>query len=580
MNVRYYILSVALGVTGVMPAQQDSLRREVVVEKNFTPIVHDASKINVMPAVVAPNTAKQKISYSEWSVPVQIEPTFAPLSTYSFTPRRTYSKKRGYADLAIGNNLNIVAGAGYRILDNDADRLGIWYQHNSADTYLDYAESKNATGFKRTHYKLNDNRVNLDYAHTFKSLVLSAEAGYRYNAFDYYGWRRSTGEADPAAYPSNYLTQAVNQVNARVGISSSADRQDVWYSLSLGYDRIGNKYGFNDRTGSAENQIALDFKIAAPLNRRAVLSIDGALNTLIYEHVSGDLFPVEFKSKDYTMLTFNPHFDFQYRQVRAKIGLRFDLSFNEGTIARFAPDVRFDWEFYKGYFLFASLGGGKELNTWRSISDITRYYNPSRWLPGTYTPLDLQAGFSVNSLPGFALTLYGGYQTSKNILFRQVVADTGNDDPMLSRAYINWIGIDAYCGKLGVNASYRYGDQVEITADMAYRHWFDSQKDKAITYDRPRWEGKFRVNYDPIKPLSLYVNYYMALGRTYGDPSSLSRMGKLRDIHLLGLGASYRIKPFVSVFVQADNLLNRKYEIAYGMPGQGIYFLAGASFKF
>ena len=80
MNVRYYILSVVLGVTGAMSAQQDSLRREVVVEKNFTPIVHDASKINVMPAVVAPNTAKQKILYSEWSVPGlhPLQQCFAP----------------------------------------------------------------------------------------------------------------------------------------------------------------------------------------------------------------------------------------------------------------------------------------------------------------------------------------------------------------------------------------------------------------------------------------------------------------------------------------------------------------------
>ena len=58
--------------------RSDSLRREVTIEKDFTPIVRDASKINTLPEVEAPTVTKQSIRYSDWTVPTPLEPCWLP----------------------------------------------------------------------------------------------------------------------------------------------------------------------------------------------------------------------------------------------------------------------------------------------------------------------------------------------------------------------------------------------------------------------------------------------------------------------------------------------------------------------
>lgn len=71
--------------------RSDSLRREVTIEKDFTPIVRDASKINTLPEVEAPTVTKQSIRYSDWTVPAPLEPRAVLLAPGGFgeNPKKT-----------------------------------------------------------------------------------------------------------------------------------------------------------------------------------------------------------------------------------------------------------------------------------------------------------------------------------------------------------------------------------------------------------------------------------------------------------------------------------------------------------
>jgi hypothetical protein len=52
------------------------------------------------------------------------------------------------------------------------------------------------------------------------------------------------------------------------------------------------------------------------------------------------------------------------------------------------------------------------------------------------------------------------------------------------------------------------------------------------------------------------------------------------DVINLHAGANYRINSTVGLWLQAHNLLNRRYDVLYGMGAQRIGFIAGASFNF
>ena len=121
--------------------RSDSLRREVTIEKDFTPIVRDASKINTLPEVEAPTVTKQSIRYSDWTVPAPLEPRAVLLAPGGFGEKPEENQSRGYVDFGIGNYLNMVGNAGYRILQNDKDKLGVWLQHRSTCGTVDYNQS-------------------------------------------------------------------------------------------------------------------------------------------------------------------------------------------------------------------------------------------------------------------------------------------------------------------------------------------------------------------------------------------------------------------------------------------------------
>jgi len=52
------------------------------------------------------------------------------------------------------------------------------------------------------------------------------------------------------------------------------------------------------------------------------------------------------------------------------------------------------------------------------------------------------------------------------------------------------------------------------------------------------------------------------------------------DVINLHAGANYRLNSTVNLWLQANNLLNRRYDILYGMGAQRIGVMVGASFTF
>ena len=52
------------------------------------------------------------------------------------------------------------------------------------------------------------------------------------------------------------------------------------------------------------------------------------------------------------------------------------------------------------------------------------------------------------------------------------------------------------------------------------------------------------------------------------------------DVINLRAGANYRLNSTINLWLQAHNLLNRRYDILYGMGAQRIGFMAGVSLTF
>lgn len=97
------------------------------------------------------------------------------------------------------------------------------------------------------------------------------------------------------------------------------------------------------------------------------------------------------------------------------------------------------------------------------------------------------------------------------------------------------------------------------------------------------------VKTTPIEPLDIALTYQYRHKRKAAsliyDPDSYLQVPKkgvpkLGDIGDLGIDATYRISPSLSVFISLDNVLCKRYLLISGMPAQRFGGLVGASCKF
>lgn len=589
--------------------ENNALNREMIIEKDFTPIVQDASKINILPRVETPSIRKTSILYSDWTVPVTTPSVLQILPAAVYDTGSPFYRKRGYADLSLGNYLNASASVGYRILDNEKNRLNFWYQHLSTHGKVKYLGTDDKVKQKR-----NDNLLHVGYKHRFNNLIWTLNGDYRFNAFNYYGREYFPFLGDVVAAPivNNNKMQQIQQFSISTGFGSPREQdRELYYLLSVGYHRYSNRLGlYYGEKGNNENHIDTRFKLLAPVTANQRIGIDGSMDNLIFDNRNS----TDYKNLDldnFTMITLNPYYSLDKDRLKFRLGAVANVSFNDGTIVRFAPDIRFDWEFIEHFFLYSSILGGKELNTFASLSKDNIYVDPSTLPYNSYTPADWIIGLKSNVLNCFTFDLFGGVKYTQDALFDYrylgMKFDVESRDIIktvdwMTRPVVNYANLDAFAWNVGARVKYKFDDILNVSLEWKHEirkaDIYGGEKNILKT-NRPTDALNALVEVKILPQLTLHADYFMGLGRgtilsfnTFAGTSlellpyvptvneAVTLRGKLRDIHDLGVGAVYQINDAVHLRVRFDNILNRRYDIYYAMPAQGFHFMAGVGVNF
>ncbi len=567
-------------ISGIAMAQEnndESLKREVTIEKEFTPIVNDASKINTLPEIDNPVVTKPSILYSDWAVPMTTGPILQILPSGNFGAQPSINPKQSYMNFAMGNYLNTAANAGFRIFDSEADQLGVWYQHSSTNGNLKYLENND----QKVTQRRNDNILNLSYKHTFRKVSWKIGGAYRSNAFNYYGMPLIPEIMDiiPESMKTFKMTnqQRVQQYSLHTGIESE-NNENLKYDFTVGYNGYKSKLGFlyEDKSGLTENHIETRFNLSAPINEYYAIGLGVGMDNLLY---SQSLY-------NYTVIRLNPHFNITKDNLKFQVGLNADISFDDGTVFRFAPDVDLEWEFEKSFFLFTTLNGGKELNTMNRMSVRSIYINPSQRAINTYTPADWTLGFMTNYLSNFSVNLYTGIKASTNALFdyRTLIAYDG----ALSRDVISFFAADAYAWKVGFGINYQYKDRVKAYIKWAHNEWHYQNGKQKIRSAMPINEWFLGLDINATQKLAFDMDIYLADGRGYRNvidtdlkPDVVrTSFGKMKNTFNVNLGATYRFNDSVHLLIQANNIFAQHYNLYYGMPAQRFNIMAGVGVCF
>lgn len=576
MNTRHITLLLfavpALFGASAQTDNKNTLQRAVTIEKEFTPIVQDASKINVIPEMEVSASARPDIRYTEWKNARNETPTLDLLPAGDGGVEAP-DRQRGYAQIEMGNYLNINANAGIRIVDRQRDQLLFWYSHNSTNGTLAYLTDNN-----KTHQRRNDNKLNLAYTHTFDRASWNTTAYYRYNGFNYYGMPLYNIDKNRLAGLSTTTDQQTVQHYGFDTRIASKPNKEFNYTAEISYRGYNSDLGlFYGQRGVLENHLSTRLDGSAPLGDNYLIGVAVGMDNLIYNRCDRE---------NYTVLRANPYFGIEKEALKFRAGAIVDLSIHDNTIFRIAPDVQLEWEFEKLWFLYTSLTGGKSLNTWEKMSAITAYVDPSRKMSNTYTPADFTVGLRTATFKQLHFTLYGGIKYSIDALFDyrwQYIEATGTGG-RLTRPVVSFYATDAYAWKAGFEIQYNPRDFFKAHLAWEHNEWHQQGSKARIRSSQPRNEWKAGVTVVPIRPLDISADLYFADGLGYRNltegmvdyPSS----GNLPNIVTLNLGAIYRLNKHIHFSAQLNNLLSKRTDLFYGMPAQRFHFLVGAGVVF
>ncbi|MDO5571735.1 MAG: hypothetical protein Q4F97_09785 [Bacteroidales bacterium] len=574
-------------------AKDSTLNRELLLEKEYNPIVRDANKINKLPAVEAPKANKTKIVYSDYSTFASSKNQINNLQAGSIMSDYEFSKKFGYITLGGGNLLNLTGNLGIKMLNNDNNVLGIEVSHNSTNGNVDYTDNiKSLSRTDDTKLKINDNLVNLFYKGYFNSFNLSTNLSYQYNRFNYYGWRESFLEIAPPALMEDPAMQTNQRINFDIAANTSVN-SPIKYEGNLGFSMFKM-----DEPGINELTVNLGGGFSTRLNSENWrFGFKAGMKGVLY---SGDYYNID-SFENIGKVELLPSFIYDNEDyVKAELGVKADYAFGVGPHIGIAPDVNFDWQFVDNFFLYSTIKGGIDVKTINNITNFCRYYNQYGNLnKNPYTLADWTLGFRSNAVNGFWFDIYGGLSHTLNEFSFQSMIESQYDSSkgiIAGKNYLSSFSEDVTKYKIGTLLKYDYGSTLGLSLKLQKNGWSTESKE-ALSY-APGFEAVFNAVLRPIKQLVFNVNYNMFAQRkarigihrsessNSSDPSieivdefkySIVDLDNVND---LSIKASWLFNNTFSIYASMNNLAISKYDIWYGMPNQGFNFLVGGTIQF
>ena len=608
---------------------KSNLNKEITLEKDVAPLEKKAVKKNALPQVKKSSVPKSQksVGYSDLTQPIAVPNTVPTMLPYGYRTAHNFNDRRGYLDVGIGTQANFAVDFGYRILESERESLKVWLNHNS--TWAGKNPSKVVTDeANRNKQKFNDNTLGVDYRKTIDAGTLTMGVRGHIDSYNLYGgWNMDPVIFSDAQYSGllNTLTpycnwdtekQTFGDVQVNAGWASRLTLMDkpLMYNANFVYGYAGHDLSYDERYkhGVHDNWGNLTLGASYDINEltTAALTVKGEyLRRGTKSRMTGaeDLFD------EAGMITLSPTYTMHRDLYTLQLGLNAHINFSDGTAFQVSPNVRLDMNLVDGFSVFANVLGGRALG-YRLITHYTntRYDWPQLMYGSVYTPLDAEAGFRVGPIQGLSGKLSLGYAIVKDqpgILYRGCSPDYLQPQAMNKGMMSTYMVMDGRGYYVSAELAYKYRSLVEVKADFKYaphdNEMFDTDKHYngyKLGVDRASSVANLDITVNPIRKLSVDLGLEYRGGRKalFGNPlitmadlamaasdaesnylnNSNYMFVDMDDVINLHAGATYRLNSTFGIWAHAHNLLNRRYDILYGMGAQRIGIMAGISLSF
>ena len=595
MKKSFLTILCAAAIFGVYAQKNDTLVRNIQIERDYVPEVAPAVRPDVPLEVTEPTIEKANTTFSQFSQSFDVgKGEFIPIEPQYLTSIYREKAKPGFLRIGAGVLFTWLADFYYPVWNTKDGYFDIAFHH-----YGIYGISK----------KNNPNKqlFNTDFGINFKKnfgihqLYLGVK--YENESFNYYGNDTALSNHYTFNWDSAfYATQSFNRADLTLGVRSNKRTDSGWlYDAYLNY----HLFAASKNTKISEHNINAALRADVLIKEKHNIDVELGVQTYFYlpkDSVNwvGTPYYDEQNWKPNAIIRLLPAYLLNTKDVHLRLGIKAFVNFGKvndgmlGDVFAITPDIKLDY-FYKDLLnLYAGVTGDYHINSLQNITAENRYYNILNASEHhTYIPLDIFAGFKVKITKGLLFEAFLNYQPfiKDKILFT-------NPNRYLSpypwssamdKVYFPYFDYVEGGGSLlcaGIRANYNIKERVNIFAEMKYNGWkFDGFNLADNAWHLPAFEINAGSDFKIGKKFFGNVNFYFK-----------SKMKAMRDINNtlppiilpatfdLNLGFGYNIKKNISLFVQANNVLalapKLNYQTWYGYHSMGANLLVGVTINF
>ncbi len=600
-NIRYSLLFLFVGAVSVANAQRDtSLTQEVEVVKAYNPTISDANKINDMPKIDEEEHQKPTFNYSIFSQPIYSTFSVNELKAATISNPPKENPGLGLVRAGLGNYNKPYAEVFFNSQNTKNTIFGLHGKHLSSHSKI------KLKGGDKVKAPFSENEAEMFIKHLFRESILSVNADFTHNGFNYYGYPVDSIPSILKEEDQEINYQGQRQTFSKGGFninlkSENNNRKDFTFDFNFLYDYFGTK------TDQREHFGEFSADINKPLNTGAAI-LDAGITFVKADNVFNRHLDTLATSQQ-IWYTLKPAYYLGGEMANLRVGFNTWIvqDNNADLVAKIAPNVRLNFAPVKEIInIFAGVDGDYVNNHYSKIAYENPFVDPEHDVINSFKKLHFYGGFDGKFAAKTNFKISVDYSMIDDqplyYLFEYVYPATttyGTPDPSIIDNDFKIMYDDMDLLKFNVEVFHTASEKLDLLLTGNYYVYKMDEQEEA--WNLPDWDAKLSLGYKISDRLSISSDIYATGSRTaliiesknFENPTPTPTLTyrlssvpltlksyNLNTIIDMNFNANYKITQDFSVFGQLNNFGFQKYEKWFGYPVQSFNFMAGLSYAF
>lgn len=531
--------------------QNDSIIQGQTIQINqiYQPEVKQPQKPALIPVLPPPDTSKPKFQYVVPQQTLSYTYHSIPIRPLALGKQSTEDPFQNYAKAGIGNLTSIYLDAGIGSLKGDDYQTAFHIHHLSQKGKLPDQQSGTTEFLGSGDY----------YAagHDFRASIQVRNRRHRF-----YGYDNALYD-----YGSSAIQQSLTDGSVTVAAKNiEQNRLGIDYQPEIGFGLFGDNFS------ARESRFTFNLPAQWHFGQLPTDSIPYTPYGKISLGLYGNL--VNFKtagsSNGNNLIKVNPAVDVTIENVRLHAGL--SPAFGRNSQFWLLPDLSATAGLLNNHLTaFAGWKSDVNQNTYLDLSLVNPFIDNIFDLQQSKTD---QAFVGINSTAGkfitFGATLSWRQWKDMPLFINDYMGNPdGKRFQVIYSPKVQAFNVEAF-------VRYQPSEFIALSAQGSWYNFYKTTVDEAWGYPTLKMEGLLEVH--PVTALQAHAGFSLLKGVATLD--DLGDTHVLSTIFDLNAAAEYNIIPRFSVFLQANNILNQKYQRWNQYQAYGLNIIGGFRFKF